>query len=200
MSGRNCPWAQLSLGAIVWAQLSGAIVHGRNCNGTPKVMQTKFPATIMVFGVIESEGDVMPPYFFPKGVKVNTEEYLKVLKGHVLPWIKKAARGRTFVWQQDSAPCHTLRISQKWLIEHFYDFVPPDVWPPNSPDLNPMDYFVWGAVERHTNKTPCYNKDELVKRIKKEFKALKKDLVIKSCARFRNRIEAIIAANGDFIE
>ena len=54
-----------------------------------------------------------------------------------------------------------------------------------------MDYFVWGAVERHTNKTPCNNKDELVKRIKKEFKALK-DLVIKSCARFRTRISGFI--------
>ena len=26
-----------------------------------------------------------------------------------------------------------------------------DVWPPNSPDLNPMDYGVWGEVMRHMN-------------------------------------------------
>ena len=27
------------------------------------------------------------------------------------------------------------------------DFIPPDLWPPNSPDLNPVDYMVWGVME-----------------------------------------------------
>ena len=26
------------------------------------------------------------------------------------------------------------------------DFVAKDQWPPNSPDLNPLDYHVWGAM------------------------------------------------------
>ena len=63
----------------------------------PKVMQTKFPATVMVFGVFSSEGHVMLPYIFPKGLKVNTDEYLKVLEMHVLPWICKVAAGRPCV-------------------------------------------------------------------------------------------------------
>ena len=57
----------------------------------PKVMQTKFPATVMVFGVVSSEGHVMPPCIFQKGLKVNTVEHLKVLEMHVLPWIRKVA-------------------------------------------------------------------------------------------------------------
>ena len=48
----------------------------------PKVMQTKFLATVMVFGVVLSEGHVMPPYIFQQGLKVNTVEYLKVLEMH----------------------------------------------------------------------------------------------------------------------
>ena len=28
-----------------------------------------------------------------------------------------------------------------------------EFWPPNSPDLNPLDFYVWGVVERVTNKT-----------------------------------------------
>ena len=31
---------------------------------TPHVMQTKFSQTVMVFGCVSCEGDVMPPYFF----------------------------------------------------------------------------------------------------------------------------------------
>ena len=27
-------------------------------------MHTKFPSTVMVLGVVSSEGDVMPPFFF----------------------------------------------------------------------------------------------------------------------------------------
>ena len=36
------------------------------------VMHTKFPATIMVLGVVSNEGHVMPPNFFRQGLRVNT--------------------------------------------------------------------------------------------------------------------------------
>ena len=26
-------------------------------------------------------------------------------------------------------------------------FIEPDMWPPNSPDLNPVDYAIWGALQ-----------------------------------------------------
>ena len=74
-----------------------------------KVMQTKFPATVMVFGLVLSENHIMLPYICQKGLKVNTVEYLKVLETHVLPWIRKVSDGRLYVWQQDSACSHTLR-------------------------------------------------------------------------------------------
>jgi len=27
---------------------------------------------------------------------------------------------------------------------HCPDFIDKDAWPPKSPDLNPLDYYVWG--------------------------------------------------------
>jgi len=27
-------------------------------------------------------------------------------------------------------------------------FIKHDMWPPNSPDLNPVDYAVWGALQQ----------------------------------------------------
>ena len=27
------------------------------------------------------------------------------------------------------------------------DFIGPDLWPPNSPDLNPVDYKIWGVMQ-----------------------------------------------------
>jgi hypothetical protein len=41
----------------------------------------------MVFGLVASDGKTMPPFFWPKGTKVNTDEYIKVLETVVKPWI-----------------------------------------------------------------------------------------------------------------
>ena len=31
-------------------------------------------------------------------------------------------------------------------------FISPSLWPPNSPDLNPVDYAVWGILQEHVYK------------------------------------------------
>ena len=62
-----------------------------------KVMKTKFPATVMVFGVVSSEGHIMPPHIFEVGLKVNTNVYLDVLKSVVIPWCNQVAGGRPWV-------------------------------------------------------------------------------------------------------
>ena len=51
-----------------------------------------------------------------------------------------------FIFQQDGAPAHGARLAQDWLAAHCSDFIDKDSWPPNSPDLNPLDYHVWGAM------------------------------------------------------
>ncbi len=70
----------------------------------PIVMATKFPATVMVLGMVSNEADVMPPHIFAKGLKINTEEYVKVLKEVVKPWMDGVAAGRHYVFQQDGCP------------------------------------------------------------------------------------------------
>jgi len=37
-------------------------------------------------------------------------------------------------------------VVQEWLGEHWPDFIDKNSWPPNSPDLNPLDYHVWGVI------------------------------------------------------
>ena len=87
-------------------------------------MKTKFPATVMVFGVVSNEGHIMPPHIFEVGLKVNTKVYLDVLKSVVIPWCNQVAGGRPWVWQQDSAPAHKSKETQAWLQKECYDFVP----------------------------------------------------------------------------
>ena len=77
-----------------------------NNRDVPRVMKTKFPATVTVFGVVSSERHIIPPHIFEVGLKVNTKVYLDVLKSVVSPWCNQVAGGRPWVWQQDSAPVH----------------------------------------------------------------------------------------------
>ena len=62
-----------------------------NNRHVPRVMKTKFPVTVMVFGVVSNEGHIMPPHIFEVGLKVNTKVYLDVLKSVVIPWCNQLA-------------------------------------------------------------------------------------------------------------
>ena len=57
-----------------------------NNRDVPRVMKTKFPATVRIFGVVSSESHIMPPHIFEVGLKVNTKVYLDVVKSVVIPW------------------------------------------------------------------------------------------------------------------
>ena len=166
----------------------------------PRAMKTKFPATVMVFGVVSSVGHIMPPHIFEVGLKVNTKVYLDVLKSVVIHWCDRVAGGRPWVWQQNSAPADKSKETQAWLQKECYDFVPFSHWPPPSPDLNPLDYFVWSYVENITNMTSHNTKASLIAAIRRVFAELPPGLVEKACSRFGIPIEEVIEAEGGYIE
>ena len=118
-----------------------------NNRDVPRVMKTKFPATVMIFGMVSSEGHIMPPHIFEVGLKVNTKVYLDVLKSVVIPWCNQMAGGRPWVWQQDSAPAHKSKETQSWLQE-CYDFVP---FSHRSPP--PSTWTRWSTSLGHTSRT-----------------------------------------------
>ena len=166
----------------------------------PVAMKTKFPASVMVLGVVTSNGDVMPPHFFEQNEKVNTDVYLRVLETVVLPWIKEVTRGAGYVFQQDSAPAHAAKKTQEWCRQNMHLTWTKEFWPPNSPDLNPLDYFVWGEVERVSNKNPHPSREALKRTIEETMAAMDRAVVKRACGRFRSRLERMVAAEGGFIE
>ena len=146
---RRCAAVQLMLSTdpsyenrTIASTLKMQIWIATNNRDMPRVIKTKFPATVMVFGVVLSEGHIMPPHIFEVGLKVNTKVYLDVLKSVVIPWCNQVAGGRPWVWHQDLVPAHKSKETQAWLQKECYDFVPFSHCPPSYPDLNPLDYFV----------------------------------------------------------
>ena len=60
----------------------------------PIVMSTKFPTFVMVLGVVSSDGDVMPPYFFPRASGWPLTTTSRFWKPWSSPgWFKWPARG-----------------------------------------------------------------------------------------------------------
>ena len=90
----------------------------------------------------------------PEKVKVNADFYVNDL----LPKLIEDCEillPNNFVFQQNGAPAHSSRLAQEWIERHSPEFVKKDQWPPNSPDLNLLDYHVWGAMlERYKVFTP----------------------------------------------
>ena len=98
---RKCAAVQLMLSTdpsydnkTIASTLKMQIWSATNNRDVPRVMKTKFPATVMVFGVVLSEGIIMPPHIFEVGLKVNIKGYLDVLKSVVIPWCNQVAGGR----------------------------------------------------------------------------------------------------------
>ena len=44
-------------------------------------------------------------------------------------------------------------------------FIEPALWPPNSPDLNPVDYAVWGALQQMVYRDRVNSLQDLIEKI-----------------------------------
>ncbi|QQP40452.1 Uncharacterized protein FKW44_014491 [Caligus rogercresseyi] len=161
----------------------------RNPHEVPIVAQTKFPAAVIVFGIISSDG----PETGLGGV-CGTHE------GCGGPLDKEGCR-----WEALRVPARLgalphLAQTQKWLSENLDDYTSPNIWLPNSPDYNPCDFYPWGAVERDTNRTACNTMAELKARITLCFKKLPRDQVRCACSRFQSRLKTVVEVRGAYFE
>src|SRR5664279_4407732 len=101
--------------------------------------------------------------FVEPGVQVNGAYYRDViLRQELLPVIRQVSGG-VFVFQQDSAPAHRARVTvQVQLLKNETpDFISPDLWPSNSPDLNPVDYKIWATMQQRVYQTKIRDVSEL---------------------------------------
>jgi len=107
-----------------------------------------------------------------------------------------------FIFQQGDAPAHTARVTQEWLHENCPEIIEKDRWPPNSPDLNPLDYHVWGAMlERYHKVQP---KPKMVAELKAALQLIWDDIpqdpIDKAVKDFIKRLNACVQVNGEHFE
>ncbi|KYM95854.1 hypothetical protein ALC62_13505, partial [Cyphomyrmex costatus] len=61
-------------------------------------------------------------------------------------------------------------------------------WPPRSPDLTPLDYFLWGYLKDRVYATKPANLEELRGRIIHEVQLISRDLRLKVLGEFYLRL------------
>ncbi|XP_034254123.1 uncharacterized protein LOC117652963 [Thrips palmi] len=124
------------------------------------------------------------PYFFD-GPPLNGPRYLQFLQQSLVGLLHEAEVPLNAVanhWlMQDGAPPHWARAVRAHLNEVYPDRWigrgGPVAWPARSPDLTPLDFFLWGYVKARVYDTRPENRDELKARIEAVFATVDEDML-----------------------
>jgi len=108
--------------------------------------------------------------------------------------------GDVFIFQQDSAPAHRARDTIELLRHETQDFIGSYVWPANSPDLNPVDYMIWGLIQELVYQTAIQDTDDLKQRLTSDWAELIQRVVDKAIEQWQPRLRACIRAKGQHFE
>ena len=202
---RRCAAVQLMLSAdssydnrTIASTLKIQIRIATNNRDVPWVMKTKFPATVMVFGVVSSEGHITPPHIFEVGLKSQHQSVPGCAEECGGPLVQSGGRWQTLCVAAGLGACPQVQRDPGLALEGVLRLCTLLSLPPFPP--TPLDYFAWSYVENITNMTSHNTKASLITAIRRVFAELPPALVEKACSQFWIRIEAAIEAEGGYIE
>lgn len=124
-------------------------------------LRTQYPQKLNMWAGILGDNIVGP--FVINGT-LNGERYLQMLQGEIIPAVRTLNINFEEIWfQQDGCPAHNARPVQEFLRTTFPErlicgrgTIP---WPARSPDLSPLDFFLWGhlteLVYRYPHERPA---------------------------------------------
>ncbi len=117
---------------------------------------------------------------------------------------------KRIIFPQDGAKAHTAnetldlfhRIFGKRVISNGYPphFFEGWFWPPYSPDLLPLDYFLWGYVKSKFYENDPKTVEELQKKIKRIFREFDNTILPHVLSNFLTRLDYIIENEGSHVE
>ena len=155
----------------------------------------KLSQKVMVWFAVCSKG-VSPIVIFVEGT-IGHAQYIR----EVLPVALKYGNDilRTYwTFQQDGAMPHVHHLTQQWCKDNFPSFIDKDHWPPNSPDLNPLDYSIWDELAHAVNWDKITSKNTLIIEVKRAVGKICQQVVFESCASWANRLYHISQNDGDY--
>ena len=174
-----------------WSDSNPHWMEAVNDQGAPKVM---------VWAAVWRE-HVIGPFFFQ--TNVTSESYLEMLTTQLWPAIQQQIDVNTWM-MQDGAPPHYGIIVRNWLNEKF-----PEKWigrrgsvewPPRSPDLTPLDFFLWGYLKSKVYQTRPQTLQELRQRIERICATVTVEMLTKVRLSWINRLRVCALQHGEQFE
>ena len=124
-----------------------------------------------------------------------------MLENFFLPQI---SHDSTVIFQQDGAPAHSssqvrdtldVALPGRWIGRGG-----PISWPPRSPDLTPLDFFLWGYLKSKVYAKPLASVCDLKRRITEEIMSISQDILDHVWKKFERRLEVVLQNGGAHVE
>lgn len=139
--------------------------------------------------------------------KLNSNKYLDILATVVEEFTDNLSLQdyRTCWYQLDGAPAHcTAEVTaalDRMFEDRWFRRLGPWNWPPRSPDITPLDFYLWGTLKEKVYQTPVHTREELENRVNQAFQDIDLQSLRKAtCDGVNARILKCLEVDGQHFE
>lgn len=159
---------------------------------------------------------IVGPFFFEepcpksgwKTCTVTHECYLALLREKVVPALQQRNALSVISFMKDGAPLHYANPVKRFLLRTFGKDRKVTVisggckieWPPRSPDLTPVDFWVWGYLKSLVYRSNPSTLAELKESICREVSAIHSDMLHSAVTGVVGCLNCIVECNGGHVE
>lgn len=144
---------------------------------------------------------LLGPYFIDGNL--TAEKYLDILQD-MLDDLPLEYRLNEIWFQQDGCGPHNSRMVTDYLNQTFPNSWigtrGPVAWPARSPDLNPLDFYLWGRLKNKVYNTPNATIEILREKIEDALKDIQEEEISNSIRNMNIRIAKCIEEDGRHFE
>ena len=135
--------------------------------------------------------------FAPAKTKIDAATYMDIVENTYLPEaMDMYGVPPTCVFQRDGASPHAAKVAQAFCAAKFPKFWAKGVWPPNSPDINVLDFFAREHLQTEVGKKKPQCLESLKVAIRQAVLDMPLDMVQRACRSFGKRVRLCIQAEG----
>ena len=130
---------------------------------------------------------------------MNQHVYLELLRDKLGPWVNTTFGESGITLHQDGATPHTANLVQEWCKRNIVGFWPKELWPPSSPELNPMDFVIWSNLESKACSSNHRSIESLML-LKSCWDEISQETIGASCNQVADRLRHVVKAKDDYFE
>lgn len=153
-------------------------------------------------GIIRNR--VVGPIFIQD--RLHGDNYLALLQGQIEDAIDNLPLDLriNLWWQHDGAPAHYALLVQNFLNNNYGNCWigrgGPITWPPRSPDMTPLDYFLWGYIKCKAYEVEPTTPENMQQRIHTIIREIDENFILRAILSLRRRLDMCIQKQGHHFE